>query len=113
MSENSNTFAKIFEKLDRLTETINDVRISVVKIEERQTSNFQQNEQDHNNLTSMIVEIREDLERLKQSDEAQEAHIQKSRGKGIIYNKIFQIVLAFIGAGGLVALGSFIAKLAE
>lgn len=93
------TVERIFDKLDDISERLARVETQI-----------EQNHSDHNNMISMIADLRKEVDTLQAGHNDQQSTLDKNAGKGQVYGGIWQLILALVSGGILVAIGGLIAK---
>ena len=109
-----NTIERIFEKLDTLKDVVNEVKIDVATIKEKQSKHYELNDKEHQNMVSIIADtksevddIKEEISGLKEGHDDQQEVLNKRDGMHIVILWILRGVGAFAVGGA----GWFLAKL--
>ena len=95
------TIAKIFEKIDKLTETTSAIQVDLATVKERQASFMKQNDMEHNQLTAMVADIKTELDEIRDKDSEQDVVLNQRAGQHKVFGSLFQIVLAVISSGAV------------
>ena len=103
MSE-SNSISRIFEKLD-------DISDRLARVETTIEAHYVQNQQDHTNLTAIIEELKTDVKDLEKNQDEQQTVLDARKGQHSIFSGMWQIILAMISGGIMLALGGWLAKM--
>ena len=93
-SRHQATFHRIFEVLD-------EIRERVTKVETSGELWHAQNEADHNNLTSLVLEVRKDVEVLMRRD------AESSGRRGVVKSlarRVWEVVIALLSCGALTSI---------
>lgn len=105
---------RLSDKVDTMQTVVNDVKIDVATIKERQEKHYVLNDSEHQNMVSLISgtkedvdEIKEEITGLKESDNNQQSVLDKRSGMHVALAWVIGI-LATIASGGI---GWLLAKL--
>ena len=105
---------RLSDKVDSMQTVVNDVKIDVATIKERQEKHYVLNDREHQNMVSLIADTKEDVDNirneitgLKESDDNQQSVLDKRSGMHSALAWIIGI-LATIASGGI---GWLLAKL--
>ena len=105
---------RLSDKVDTMQNVVNDVKIDVATIKERQEKHYVLNDSEHQNMVSLIAgtktdvdEIKEEITGLKESDDNQQSILDQRTGMHIALKWVIGI-LATIASGGI---GWFLAKM--
>ncbi len=98
---------RLSDKVDSMQGVVNDVKIDVATIKERQEKHYVLNDKEHQNMVSLIAgtktdidEIKEEITDLKESDDNQQSVLDKRSGMHSALAWIIGI-LATIASGGI------------
>lgn len=89
--------------MERAIEKLDDISERLTRVETRIEQNNVQNEAEHNQLTSLFLELKSEVDDLRNGHNSQQSKIDKGVGR-------WQVVLAMIGGGLVVAIGNYLAK---
>lgn len=105
---------RLSDKVDMMQNVVNDVKIDVATIKERQEKHYVLNDSEHQNMGSIIAltkkdidNIKEEIAGLKESDDNQRSILDKRSGMHSALKWVIGII-ATLGAGGI---GWFLAKM--
>ena len=118
------TITRIFEILDEIRNGQADIRERVTRVEgkidvveERQASQYDQNQRDHNNIVSLITENQKDLEaditELRRGHTDQQTHLDQKHGEHTVKGRWTERLIVLIAGGGLTGIGYLILKLLQ
>lgn len=98
---------RLSDKVDSMQNVVNDVKIDVATIKERQEKHYVLNDREHQNMVSLIAdtktdvdEIKEEITGLKESDDNQQSLLDRRNGMHSALKWIIG-VLATIASGGI------------
>ena len=105
---------RLSDKVDSMQTVVNDVKIDVATIKERQEKHYVLNDREHQNMVSIIADTREDIDNikneitgLKENDDNQQSILDKRTGMHSALKWAIGI-FATIASGGI---GWFLAKM--
>ena len=105
-----NTKARIFDKLEEVKDEVHDVSERLARVEENQKSHYKDNDQQHNVMVSNIAEVKEKVDSTANRIDEVESLLDKREGQHGVFGNIWQLVLAAVGGGALIAIGGIVAK---
>lgn len=94
-----NRIDKKDEKIDTVDTEVKDVQERVTRIEEKQQSNFESNDEAHNKITSLIVETKEELDGVSKVVNGHNSQLTERKG-------VHKVVWWIVGALLSLAAGS-------
>lgn len=97
------TSARIFEKLDELYQGQTDIRERITKVETKSESYYHENEVQHNQMASMVAELKDKLESV-------ESTLDQRKGSHKVLGMGWQFVVALVSSGILLSIGGLLAK---
>lgn len=95
----------------RIFEVLDDIRDRLARVETTIEAHYVQNQQDHNNLTAIIEELKTDVKDLEKNQDEQQTVLDARKGQHSIFSGMWQFILAMISGGIMLALGGWLAKM--
>ena len=98
------TTQRIFEKLDELKDELHEVSNRLTKVEENQKNHYKDNDRQHNEMTSNIVELKDRINEV-------ESVLDKRAGERKVFGNGWQLILTLLSGAALLALGGLASKI--
>ena len=96
-------FEKVEDKIDDMGGTIHDVDKRLARVEEKQDSHYELNEKAHTDLAANVVEVKTDVEGLKDGHNEQQGVLDTRNGankvKEKVKNRFWELLIALIAGG--------------
>ena len=105
------TIIRIFDKLDDLSKEVSDMNSRLARVEENQKSHYKENDHQHNDMTSNIVEVKDDLEKVAGRIDEVESILDRRTGQHSVFGGIWHFLAVLAGGGALTAIGGYLAKM--
>ena len=111
---NDNNTQNLFDRLDKLKDSVNEVRLDIAVIKEKQLKHYDLNEIEHQNMMSLVSETKTEIddilvqiEGLKDKDESHDKMLYVRKG----VHKVVWYIIGGIGAFICGGAGWFLSKL--
>ena len=113
------TIQRLFEKLDTLKDVVNEVKIDVATIKEKQSKHYELNDREHQNMVSLIADtktevdaVKEEITDLKEGHDEQQSALDERegerKGERRILARGWELLIALIAGGALLAIGKWL-----